>query len=533
MKKLIVFLSLFSLVNIQAANSDAFEAARLAMDAQDGAPAALEQEVHQVAPQDGERIPVALRVNDGTELYIIPDVRVFETLANMVQDVELAPGEFIIEVPVANEALNQFSLDVIHDLYFNPDFVLPITPDEWAAKRTNVKDVLHGLNFLDAQDWLKIFYRAWLNHPVNSEAVVYHNALGQDIFNQMGLGEFQGLAYEHIKALKISVNANDIVNIHNYHNRPRTVGYLQATGQIPAVVNGSLDLSNKQITTLCKNDFVGIPGITTVTELDLSENEIASIESGAFTGLAALTELHLYGNQISEIEPGIFTGLTGLTYLALDLNQITSIQPGAFTGLVALTELDLSGNEITRIEPGIFNGLTVLTELDLSENQIESLREEIFIALARLTYLNLKNNSIYAIETEAFKGLDALTELDISGNQIDETDLEAFEGLNALTHLNLSRNHIRRIEAGMFIGFTALTHLNLSECSLARIEAGAFSDFTALTHLNLLANLIDEVDSEAFEGLDALIDLDLRGNMISIAYHSDIQQQVPNAVVSL
>lgn len=423
MKKLFLFLSLCFLVGLQAAGSHEWldEMDRLtgqaAIDAQGGAPAQdiLDQEVpyaipqHHAVPQHGEGTPVVVKTNDGTELYL-PDVRVFETLNNMVEDIERAPGEDIIQVPLSNDSLNRFSFDVIHDLYFNPNFVLPITHKEWKAKGTTIKDVLLGLNFLAGKDFLKKFYKAWLNHPKNIKKVVQHNPLGRDILGQIGL-KSQELLNEDIKNLKISLNANDIATIHNYHNRPKTIGYLKATGQIPAVVDGVLRLAfTENIKVLCRNDFVDIPGIETVVHLDLYHGNITNIAPGAFTGLSRLKKLDLRRNKITRIEPGVFEGIVELIDLNLANNKIARIEPGVFEGLTALQNLDIGSNNGVYIEPGVFKGLTVLTHLSIGDK-------------------------ITCIKPGAFEGLTALEHLFLYGNQISQEQRPVIQAQIPDTHI--------------------------------------------------------------------------------------------------
>ena len=109
---------------------------------------------------------------------------------------------------------------------------------------------------------------------------------------------------------------------------------------------------------------------TPTTYLDLSSNQITSVESGDFAGLGNLTSdcpptksrasnrcVHRAGN---------------LTTLYLSSNQITSLESGAFTGLGNLTSLNLSSNEITSLESDAFSGLGNLTDMDSSQPNHES-----------------------------------------------------------------------------------------------------------------------------------------------------------------
>jgi Leucine-rich repeat (LRR) protein len=71
-------------------------------------------------------------------------------------------------------------------------------------------------------------------------------------------------------------------------------------------------------------------------------------------------------------------GLVNLKYLCLDNNQISSIEDGAFTSLDRLIELDLSHNELTMITKQIFGSLKSLNRLYLSNNQIREIEKDAF-----------------------------------------------------------------------------------------------------------------------------------------------------------
>ncbi len=131
----------------------------------------------------------------------------------------------------------------------------------------------------------------------------------------------------------------------------------------------SLDLGSG-IIALKADDF---SGLSALTSLDLSNNQLSTLPAGAFTGLSALTELRLDRNQLSTLPAGAFTGLSALTELDLGENQLSALSAGAFTGLSVLTELYLHSNQLSTLPAGIFSDLSVLTELYLHSNQFSTL----------------------------------------------------------------------------------------------------------------------------------------------------------------
>ena len=106
--------------------------------------------------------------------------------------------------------------------------------------------------------------------------------------------------------------------------------------------------------------------------LDLSKNNITSIEKGAFDGLHNLNGLYLPCNQISSIEKDAFDGLDKLEWLGLSNNQISSIEKDAFDGLNNLKWLNLSNNQISSIENKHYESRKEILELinDLKNNNL-------------------------------------------------------------------------------------------------------------------------------------------------------------------
>jgi Leucine-rich repeat (LRR) protein len=237
---------------------------------------------------------------------------------------------------------------------------------------------------------------------------------------------------------------------------------------------GYLRLNNNQLTSIESGDFNGLY----LHELGLVGNQLSSIESGAFSGLTDLGYLWLSSNQISSIESGTFSGLTDLVWLELQSNQISSIEPGDFSGLTNLGWLDLHSNQISSIESGDFSGLTNLVVLSLSGNQISSIEAGDFSELTNLEWLELHHNQISSIESGDFSGLTNLWDLGLDGNQISSIESGAFSGLTILSELGLGNN-------------IAMTELNLAEAdfsSLRDFEVGGNSNIASVSLKNTVLN---------------------------------------------
>jgi len=171
-------------------------------------------------------------------------------------------------------------------------------------------------------------------------------------------------------------------------------------------------------------------GLTNLTGLTLSGNQLSSIESGDFDGPTNLTWLYLSHNQLSSIESGDFDGLTNLTNLYLSYNQLSSIESGAFSGLTNLTELHLSGNTALKelnLEAADFSSLTVFDVNDNVHIASVSLRNTVLDQGALAVLLD---GGFYYV---GIGQLDGITEMDLSG--VDFGDISDLEPLYAMDDL--------------------------------------------------------------------------------------------------
>lgn len=92
------------------------------------------------------------------------------------------------------------------------------------------------------------------------------------------------------------------------------------------------------------------------------------------------------------------------TYIDLTSQNIYSIDQNTFNGLIHLEELHLENNELSELnETNVFNGLINLRELWLESNEIYSFDLNILNELTNLKYLCLNNNPISIFYNNQFK----------------------------------------------------------------------------------------------------------------------------------
>ncbi|XP_074506025.1 amphoterin-induced protein 3 [Sebastes fasciatus] len=111
--------------------------------------------------------------------------------------------------------------------------------------------------------------------------------------------------------------------------------------------------------------------VSTVT-LDLSHNRIERLDGGGFEGLYRLETLRLANNQLATIQPGAFRNTSGtlLRHLDLSSNQLQVLERHYFLDLPGLEELLLFNNRIIRVESRALAGLGSLRKAYLSHNRL-------------------------------------------------------------------------------------------------------------------------------------------------------------------
>ena len=298
---------------------------------------------------------------------------------------------------------------------------------------------------------------------------------------------------------------------------------------------GWLGFSGSGITRLREDDF---KGLTTLTQLDLSDNSLTTLPAGIFRDLSSLKMLWLKHNSLIELPEDAFLGLTSLTWLQLDYNNLITLPEGIFSGLSnlerlwvqeatletlpegmfngleTLKELLLGNNHLGSIPEGIFRGLSNLERLRLDGNDLETIPKGSFVGLGNLKQLNLSYNFLNTLPASVFNGLGSLEELILQSNSLNEVPVDSFSGLVVMKELWLQENNLRHMPKGIFNGLNSLQVLHLYRNSLREIPPGFFGGLSNLRWLTLGWNFLNTLPEGAFRGLDNLSRLWLNNNLL-------------------
>ena len=133
-----------------------------------------------------------------------------------------------------------------------------------------------------------------------------------------------------------------------------------------------------QITGVSNCEEVTAAHLAEVTELNLRQAFITSLQADDFSGLVNLEYLSLYSSSLSNFPMGVFDGLGKLKRLDLELNNLIYLPEGAFAGLGSLEYLNLRNNDLAHLSEGSFDGLDNLKWLGLRENDLSRLPGGIF-----------------------------------------------------------------------------------------------------------------------------------------------------------
>ncbi|XP_042534754.1 SLIT and NTRK-like protein 3 [Dipodomys spectabilis] len=130
-----------------------------------------------------------------------------------------------------------------------------------------------------------------------------------------------------------------------------------------------LYLQRNSMRKLYTNSFLHL---NNAVSINLGNNALQDIQTGAFNGLRILKRLYLHENKLDVFRNDTFLGLESLEYLQADYNVIKRIESGAFRNLSKLRVLILNDNLIPMLPTNLFKAVS-LTHLDLRGNRLKVL----------------------------------------------------------------------------------------------------------------------------------------------------------------
>lgn len=235
------------------------------------------------------------------------------------------------------------------------------------------------------------------------------SALGSDVFQ--GLTNLLSLRIYDNNLTELPANIlDDLINLkllyaHKNHLTDINVHLFTNLTQLT-----SLDLADNNLNNIDTESF---KGLTVLKELRLYNNHLTKI-GGLFKTNKDLEILYLQNNNLSDqslcVTAGSclpFAGLSKLTSLNLSYNNLVTLQSKLFDDLTDLEELRAYGNQISVLGNNVFVKLQNLFLLYIQGNCLSDIRE-IKKINSPLAFLGLSNQVIYvncsgyANQTECF-----------------------------------------------------------------------------------------------------------------------------------
>ena len=257
-------------------------------------------------------------------------------------------------------------------------------------------------------------------------------------------------------------------------------------------------------------ECTSITDLASIDQLDLSNQNIASLQNGDFAGLSALQRLDLGANPLSSLNATIFAGLTALRFLDLDNTALDALPANIFAGLTALSTLGLNNNALAALPATIFADLTALQQLSLNNNALTALPATIFAGLDGLSTLYMSAN-LFTADTGLPAGifddvLDTLGPFATIGNVgfvIDDTVRDAHfvcsrDDADAIVTLTDDVADCLRVSSEQFDTALARLQLLLSDATLSQLTISDVTldpvfDPATTTYTATVLNSIDSV----------------------------------------
>ncbi|KAK2566266.1 Insulin-like growth factor-binding protein complex acid labile subunit [Acropora cervicornis] len=282
------------------------------------------------------------------------------------------------------------------------------------------------------------------------------------------------------------------------------------------------DLYANQIK-LWRHNFTALP--KELTRIILIRNKIDWIPDSWFD-LPKLEYIGIDANQISFLSVTNLNPFYGndskLVHLNVSNNAISSLSTGAFSGLIHLKVLELQGNNINSIGAKVFHEIPELQHLDLRANRLQSITAQSssspFENLPKLQVLILMQQQASYKTTvvmyNAFKNLPSLRYLWLSGNSLTHFPHPALsqESFPSLLHLHLEDNNINSLSSfskSAFPPTLEVLHEFLHRNVITNIQEGDLWLLSNLQELYFSQNKLSNatVHPDAFRNLTSLTTL--------------------------
>lgn len=203
--------------------------------------------------------------------------------------------------------------------------------------------------------------------------------------------------------------------------------------------------------TLTNSNLTDLPpaelkALTNISKINFSKNNISHIKTGVFTGLNIIS-LDLSYNEIFTIDSGAFDNMSNFRYLKLDHNKINQWDPKWFKNTPNIHEISVAHNYISELPSNAFDNIKWFHNYD------------VFVIVA--TGINIEHNKIAKIHPKVFGNATEIGAIILSNNDIEDISPEVFSDVVSVDNLNLSHNYLSCDTLRMLLNLGSVNNINL------------------------------------------------------------------------
>ncbi|KAL0808281.1 hypothetical protein ABMA28_012776 [Loxostege sticticalis] len=188
--------------------------------------------------------------------------------------------------------------------------------------------------------------------------------------------------------------------------------------------------------------------VSSLKELTIRSTLQSPLPKDLIEGSVNLQTLIIIHAGLKIIPKGFFATQQRLQKLDLSGNELTTLDANGFQPLKALVDLNLSGNRIKKIPGNIFFGLRKLKNVSANDNSLRYIAANAFDYTSPITYLALNDNLLTSevlSSHHVFRALPNLETLLLQGNRISYV-IPDWKMIKPLEMLDLSRNNFTALE---------------------------------------------------------------------------------------
>lgn len=291
----------------------------------------------------------------------------------------------------------------------------------------------------------------------------------------------------------------------------------------------TLDLRRNQIRTIKSDAFFEVSGADDCDKIspgevvkegsgctiDLTENNIASVERNGFPWIKKLGVHFGHSKVPLNIDPYAFYGAQAITSLVISDVPSINLSARLFTNLEGLKLLIISNTRIDRLRTFVFEGLKDAEMFVFRNVSFVEIEEYAFSGVQFVPHavaqvgkqrqlngggeINFLQSSFIYFPTDGFRDTN-LAQVNITRCKINLVKSYAFRGMGALRNFCLSGSWIETLEPFAFGSLRNLENLNFEADDLGQLVTEMFVDTMDITNfrISVTRNLI--VEPEAFSG---------------------------------